>query len=118
MARQRRLPAPRVEQVVDVRDDAMARLLAARVSFQAAIDAIDEAGACFVNPDTDKGGKERRQLVSDALEAAGSASRALEHVEDTLKDFDKDDWKAAEPWEEDGEEDAGDEEDESEDDED
>lgn len=111
MARARRL----VERVQDEtgmqRDEAMARLMAARVSLQAAMDAVDEAGAIFVNPDEDPKGKERKQLIADALEAAGVASRALEAAEETVKAFDRDDWKEREPWE-DGDDEDGDDDDE------
>lgn len=95
------------------RDFVMARLAAARASAQAAIDAIDECIAIFVNPDDDKAGKERAELVDAALESVGAASRALESAEST---FDQADMKECEPWEEnedDEDDDDGDDEEDS-----
>lgn len=63
------------------RDFVMARLAAARTSFQAAIDAIDEALALFVNPDDDDDGGEREELVDTAVEAAGAGTIALQSAE-------------------------------------
>ncbi|HEY4266778.1 MAG TPA: hypothetical protein VGM94_01170 [Galbitalea sp.] len=91
------------------RDFVMARLAAARASAQAAIDAIDECIAIFVNPDDDKAGKERAELVDAALESVGAASRALESAEST---FDQADMKECEPWEDDDDENGDDDEEE------
>jgi hypothetical protein len=116
----RRLPTP-VPEIEDgdhnVRDFVMARLMAARASAQAVIEAIDVAASAFVNPESDAKGRERREVIEDALEAAGTVSRALESAEAELEVFDADDWKEREPWEdEDGEEDDDEEEDEDDDD--
>jgi len=91
---------------VTSRDYVMARLLAARASFQASIDAIDECAALFVNPDDDKKGDERKELIDSALEAAGAGSRALESAEET---FDQIDPTEGEPWDEDDDDDEEDE---------
>jgi hypothetical protein len=98
---------PKVKRKPDVeidpsdRDFVMARLLAARASATAAIAAIDDAGQLFVNPDQDKKGKERTELVGEALEALGAATRAVEMAEQTIHQVD---FQECEPWDDDGEE--------------
>jgi len=107
-----------VVEVENPRDFVMARLMAARASLQAAVEAIDDAAGAFVNPESDKKGKDRKELVADALEATGSASRALEAAEGSMaEDFDAEVWADREPWEDDeDEEEDEDEEDEEDDD--
>lgn len=80
------------------RDFVMARLAAGRSAAQSAIGAIDDALAFFVNPDDDKTGKERRDLVETALEDAGVLCRALESAEEQIGEVD---YKMCEPWEDD-----------------
>lgn len=92
----RRKPEEVVEDV-DARDYVMARLAAGRSAAQSAIQAIDDALAFFVNPDEDKTGKERRDLLEAALEDAGVLCRALEAAEEEIPEVD---FKACEPWEE------------------
>ena len=82
---------------VTPRDYVMARLAAARTSAKATCDAIDEAIAIFVNPTEDPKGKERKQLMDDALQAAGAANLALESAEEVI---DTVDWRELEPWDE------------------
>ena len=115
-ARRKEREAPEVEIDPSERDFVMARLGSARASAQAAIDAIDEVLNLFNNPDEDKKGKERTELVTDALEAIGASTRALEMAESTM---DQVDFLECEPWDEDGEpeEEEEDDEDEEEDDE-
>jgi hypothetical protein len=66
------------DELLTFRDFVMARLAAARVSAQAAIEQIDAALGHFVDPDEDKGGTERGELLEGALEAIGEASRGIE----------------------------------------
>lgn len=81
----------------DPRDYVMARLLAARVQAQAAIDAIDDAAAHFVDPDEDKSGKTRTQLLDDADECLGGSARSLQDAMQVMKDMDREDLEAGEP---------------------
>ncbi len=91
------------------RDFVMARMAAARAAAQSAITAIDDALNLFVNPDQDRKGKERTEMVGEALEALGCACRALEMGEAAL---DQVDMEEPEPWDEDDDEDDEDDEDE------
>jgi hypothetical protein len=86
----------------DPRDFVMARLAAGRAAAQAAINAIDDAMNLFVNPDDDKGGKEREADVEEALEALGVACRAIEAAEESLDEVDM---TEGEPWDEEVDED-------------
>lgn len=98
------------------RDFVMARLAAARAAAQQAVNAIDESLHFFINPDDDKKGKKRKEMVDEALEAMGVATRSLEMAEITIDEIDP---LEEEPWEEgDDEEDGDEDEDEEEDDED
>lgn len=80
------------------RDFLMARVGSAQVSLRAALSALDDFMALCVNPDEDKGGEERRELVDTALEAAGCATRALEAVEPVLESAELE-FEIGEPWE-------------------
>jgi len=100
------------------RDFVMARLAAGRAASQSAITAIDEVLNLFVNPDQDKRGKEREEMIAEALEALGCACRAVEMAEAT---FDQVDLDECEPWDDEavtGEEDEEEDEDEEEEDDD
>ncbi len=98
------------------RDFFMARLAAGRAAAQAAISALDELLNLCINPEDDKKGKEREELLGETLESLGCACRAVEMAEATFEQVDLDE---CEPWDEDGEEDEDeDEDDEEEDDED
>ena len=66
------------DELLTFRDFVMARLAAARVSAQAAIEQIDAALGHFVDPDEDKDGAERGELLEGALEAIGEATRGIE----------------------------------------
>lgn len=91
------------------RDYVMARLAAGRAAAQSAVNAIDEALNLFVNPDEDDDGGERTEMIDEALEALGVASRATEAAEKGMSELENDDIEAGEPWdEEDGDEDEGD----------
>ncbi len=115
MPRARKKVRMEVELEATPRDFVMARLAAGRAAAQASIEAIDEALNLFVDPDQDKKGKERKELVESALESMGCASRALESAEETI---DQADMAEYEPWDEDeGEDDGDDEEEEADDDE-
>ena len=114
----RRLPAAQVE-VENPRDFTLARLAIARGSLQAAIEAIDDCVGAFANPESDKRGKDRRELIGDALECTGTANRALEAAEQEIKDsFEAATWQEREPWEDDDEDDEDDEDDDEDDDDD
>lgn len=93
------------------RDYLMARVAAALVSADAAKMTCTEILATFVNPDDDKKGKTRKQLIDDALEAAGAAQRALEDAEAAFDEADSEAFALGEPWEDadDGDEDEEDE---------
>lgn len=112
--RQRR---PRTRVAVTERDYVMARLAAARSALTDALTAVDESIELFVNPDEDKSGKDRRDAIETALDAAGAASRALEAADEVAPQVD---WKEGEPWddEDESEDDDSEEEDSEEDDED
>lgn len=81
---------------VTPRDFVMARLAAARLSLQAAVDAIDETTALYVDPEDDESGEDRKESLSVALECAGAGSRALEAAEQHQN---KVDLQEIEPWE-------------------
>lgn len=81
-----------------VRDFVMARLGAAAASLTAARNAVDTALECFVNPDSDAKGKERREAIEEALEGAGAAARALEAANEEIENVD---FEIGEPWEDD-----------------
>jgi hypothetical protein len=81
---------------VTPRDFVMARLAAARLSLQAAMDAVDETLALYVEPEDDEDGKDRKESLSIALECAGAGSRALESAE---QHQDRVDLLEIEPWE-------------------
>lgn len=83
---------------VTQRDFVMARLAAARSSLQAALDAIDESVALFVDPEDDRSGDTRKEAISEALECTGAGSRALESAEQAIEHVDP---LEIEPWEED-----------------
>jgi hypothetical protein len=104
---------PSVEVDPTTRDFVMARLLAARASAQAAIDAIDDATLLFVEPEDDEKGKKRRKLLEAALDASGAASRALECADEAMPEVD---FVECEPWDEDGDEDEDEEDDDGDDD--
>ncbi len=104
-----------VELEVTPRDYVLARLAAARSSAMQAVNAIDDAISCFMEPEEDEDGAERKELVEAALEHAGAATRALECAEEILPQVDN---AECEPWDEDADEDDADDPDEDEDDED
>ena len=102
--RAKRAPEPEVDEDEDGpqndptdRDFVMARLAAARAALQLALDGVDEALAMFLDPDEDRAGKERADLISGALECAGTGSRALECADEAMADIDP---TEGEPWEE------------------
>lgn len=88
----------------------MARLGGAMASLDAAREAVSAALATFVNPTDDPRGRERKEAIQTALDAAGAATRGLEDAAEAIKDADL---KALEPWDEE-DEDEEDEEDEDE----
>lgn len=81
---------------VTPRDFVMARLAAARLSLQSALEAIDDTIALYVSPEDDEDGSERKENLSVALECAGAGSRALESAE---QHQDRVDLLEIEPWE-------------------
>jgi hypothetical protein len=96
-------------EVVDVRDATMARLAAARASAQAVLDAVDESLMLFVNPDEDKAGRKRKGMISDATDAAGEVSRALEAAQSSFDEMTGDDLAAGEPDDDEEDDDEDDE---------
>lgn len=86
----------------------MARLAAARVSAQSAVNAIDEALELFIEVDEDAKGKDRTELVETALESVGCATRALEAAEEALPGVD---FEECEPWDESDDDDEDEDED-------
>lgn len=81
---------------VTTRDFVMARLAAARLSLQGAIEAIDDTLALYVEPEDDEDGEGRKESLSVALELAGAGSRALESAEQHQERVDP---LEIEPWE-------------------
>lgn len=81
---------------VTPRDFVMARLAAARLSLQGAIEAIDDTLALYVDPEDDQDGSDRKETLSAALECAGAGSRALESAEQHQENVDL---LEIEPWE-------------------
>jgi len=103
MARSKRKHEVRVD--ADARDEAMARLAAARIYATSVVESIDDALAFFVEPEEDATGRKRTQAINDALESAGAASRALEAASETMAVVDP---EQCEPWDEEGDEDDDD----------
>lgn len=96
MARaRRREPEPQTD--ATLRDFVLARLAASRNAAQAAIDAIDETVALFMDPSEDPGGDERKKLMDGVLQALQDATAAAECGEAELGEVDM---KEVEPWEE------------------
>lgn len=96
-------PAPADDTVgLEARDYVMARLGGALGSLAAATEAVVGALTLFVNPGEDHRGKERKELLEAALEAAGAATRGIEDCDGMIGEADMD---AGEPWDEDEDED-------------
>jgi hypothetical protein len=100
-----------VELAVTPRDYVMARLAAARMSAQHAIDAIDDIVGLCVDPGEDPKLTERKELLEAALDHAGATARALECAEEAIEQIDP---VECEPWDEDGDEADDEDEDETE----
>lgn len=95
----------------NARDFVMARVAAARVFAQEAVDGCDAILALCTSPDDDKDGEERDNIFENAIEAAGEASRSLEVAQEV--------WQSDEVDPNEGEPDvdlSGDEDDEEDDD--
>jgi len=80
-----------------MRDYVMARGAAALAALESAKNDVVEAMTLFITPDDDERGKERRELLDSAIEAASIATRALE---DAALELPNADMEATEPWEE------------------
>lgn len=80
-----------------VRDYVMARVAAAQTLAKDAADALHDLMGLFLSPDEDRTGAKRAELLQEALESFGGATRALEDAEQSISDIDPDE---AEPWEE------------------
>lgn len=78
------------------RDFVMARVAAARLSSQAAQDAMDELIGLFLTPEDDPKGKKRKEALGAALEQLGYATRAMESAEDALPHVDNDEGEPGE----------------------
>lgn len=78
------------------RDFVMARVAAARVIAQEAVDGCDAILALFVDPDSDKEGDERSEIFESAIESAGELSRSLETAQEVWQS-DEVDPKEGEP---------------------
>ena len=63
-----------------------------------ALDNVNLALAGFVDPTDDAKGKERNELMEEALELAGGASRSIESAQEAFKEADT---EAGEPDDED-----------------
>lgn len=84
------------DEALAARDYVMARLGGAIASLDAAREATSAVLALFVNPDEDNRGKDRKELLDDAQEAVGAASRGIDAA---VEEIDEVDFAAAEPWE-------------------
>jgi hypothetical protein len=98
----RRQPAPSPlppssDLEVTPRDYVMARIAAAQALSQDAADALRELMGLFLAPEDDRGGTRRAELLQEALESFGGATRALESAEHDIGEVDM---TEAEPWEE------------------
>lgn len=83
------------------RDFVMARLAAARQHLQAATEAVDGCVSLFLFPADDKSGKDRREALDIASDAAGQASRAIENAESVFETLNKGELEEEEPENED-----------------
>lgn len=97
------------------RDFVLARSGIAIGQLVAATAALTDAMALYVQPDEDKKGDERKELLGHALEHASAACRALEAAEEVIEDVNPRD---VEPWDDEEDDDDEDEDEEEEDDED
>ncbi len=86
-----------IEVVADPRDFVMARIAAAIASAQSGIDALLEAALHFADPDDDRQGKKRKELLDDADESLGIASRAVQAAQAGIDDCSKEDLVTGEP---------------------
>jgi hypothetical protein len=77
------------------RDFVMARLAAGRSAAADAVALIDEALSFMLVPHDDAKGKARKTAISDALEALGVATRAMECAEENADEYDP---TEGEPW--------------------
>ena len=95
--------APDIDVTPGVRDYFMARVAAARAAAQGIVESCDEIIALCIDPDEDRKGRDRKESLEEALDAAGAVSRALECADAAL-DADGFDPLECEPWDEDGDE--------------
>ena len=84
------------------RDFVMARLAAGRTAAHDAVTMIDEALSIMIAPEDDAKGKKRKECITDALEALGVATRAMECAEENVDEYDP---TEGEPWDEEVEDD-------------
>lgn len=84
-----------VQVIGNARDHVMARLAAARVFLQSAVESIDDAIALCVDPEEDDDGSERAELLEVAHDSAGSAQRSLELASEWVTKMDPEE---CEPW--------------------
>ena len=93
MGRRKKQPVPDVE--VTSRDFVLARIAAARALMRLAGESLDVLENIFLEPDDDPKGEERAELLEDALNQIGSATRSLECAEQALPAVDMEE---IEPW--------------------
>jgi len=79
-----------------VRDYVMARVAAAQTLAKDAEAALHDLMGLFLSPDDDRDGEKRAELLQEALESFGGATRALEDAEKSIVDIDP---AEGEPWE-------------------
>jgi len=76
------------EEATAARDFVMARLGACRGSMAIAGDALDQTLSLFVDPDDDKKGEARVELLDTVDLALGEAARAVQAAQELLDDVD------------------------------
>jgi len=99
----------RAEERTAARDFTMARLAAARTLIASAAQACDDCLAMFVDPDSDRSGKERAELLEQIDDGLGIAATAVQAAQQS--------WEDVDPQEGEPEDDEGEEEDEEDEDE-
>lgn len=72
----------------EARDFVMARLAACRANIYMVADALDDCLCHFADPDGDKEGKERAELLEAIDDGLGEAARAVQMAQDMFGDID------------------------------
>lgn len=90
MARRKARPEPEVQVEATSRDFVLARVAAARAFIRMAGESLDELEGHFMEVDDDPKGEGRAEMLEDALNQLGSATRSLECAEEALPAVDMD----------------------------